>query len=264
MGSAGLAYYLDRHQVSNFMGIVTSDFVNPDSALCNVEVLRHYPEKRFDYWLIKAPDSEEGWRSWFVGDQVLAQVPLYLGRNSRVLHRTDWSNLIGTADPVTPGVLDRVMNLEEVDRMDTGFLEDEKRTGYWILPRTIGWKLLPRIIQGKLVGGVMAEACRVVIGEERFHIRTRPGKPLVVVMRTTLKAYAKVQRHDQEFSFGSPLTLVVYAGEQKAGEHVIDLKEEEDLIEEIVFEIPGELITGPDTEITVGGDHISLGYWFYQ
>jgi hypothetical protein len=120
------------------------------------------------------------------------------------------------------------------------------------------------LIQGRLAGGVMAEACRVVIGEERFHIRTRPGKPLVIVMRTTLKANAQVQRHEQEFSFGSPLTLIVFAGKQKAGEHILDLREKEDLIEEVILEIPAELITGTETEITAGGDHISLGYWFYQ
>jgi hypothetical protein len=128
IGGSGLAWYLDQHWVVNFPGIVTSDFVNPNSASCSVEVLRHHPGKRFDYWLIRAPDSEDGWKSWFMGDQVMAQVPVHLGRNSRVLHRADWSNLIGTADPVTSGVLDRVLGLEQVDRMDTGYLEDERRT----------------------------------------------------------------------------------------------------------------------------------------
>jgi hypothetical protein len=100
-GSAWAAYDLTHHTVHNIYGILSPEFVNPESERAAIEVLRHEPATRFDFWLINAPNMSGQSYSVFIGPPLDVQVPLFGSRSVLSLHRADWSSIDGTTLPLT-------------------------------------------------------------------------------------------------------------------------------------------------------------------
>ena len=68
----------------------------------------------------------------------------------------------------------------------------------------------------------------------------------------------------QDFQFTSPLRLRILVGGQIVREVSYKLEPGSENFHEIVFDVPAFAIKGDTLELTVGGDHIALDYWFYQ
>lgn len=266
-GGCGLAYYLADRSLFNLPGICAPQYSQVPTQPCQtLELLRHRPDLRFDYWLINAPDSEE-WFKPAVGAQLAAASPVFGGTFAFTLHRAVWDALNGTTQPLTAGLAPPAARL--VDSLDVGYAPDEARCAYDLYTRFPGASIDPMPVQGQLGGRSLAEIGRVVIGSETFQLRARPGRPARLVLRGMLKGEAVVLAQDystksQSFDFSTPLKLNVLVDDQPAGQWVIESQAKDENIFERSFEIPAALLTSDHPLITVGGDHIALGYWLYQ
>jgi len=64
-----------------------------------------------------------------------------------------------------------------------------------------------------------------------------------------------------EYKFSSPIHLTVTVDGRPA-ETSLEIKETG--FSDVSFTLPAETIQSENPEITVAGDHLSYGYWFYQ
>lgn len=88
-------------------------------------------------------------------------------------------------------------------------------------------------------------------------------------MRTRLKGTPEIFKPGsglthQEFAFVSPVNLIVTVNDGKPLCASVNVVGEADGFAEVILELPGDAITGPLPLITIGGDHISSAFWFYQ
>lgn len=261
MGASGLAYFLPSHPVVNISGICSPRYLLGGDTIQAHELLRHRPELRFDYWLIR-PSVSESALGRAIGEQLLAPPPVRGGTDAFALHRADWDGIDGALAPLAVAPAG-----ERVDSLDIGFSEDEARCQYEIFHRLPGMLDECNMAEGPLAGHPVGDLGRLVIGEESFTVNAQPGKPLRIVLRGALLAAfpvidADLERRTQAFEFGSPLRLNVWMGDREVGVWTIEAGEGP--LFESVFEIPAKFIDSDRPRITVGGDHISLGWWFYQ
>jgi hypothetical protein len=179
------------------------------------------------------------------------------------LYKADWSQIDGTTAPLTLTPRGRL-----VDALDVAYAPDEARCAYETYQRIPVAHWESPIVTDKLGGRELTEAGRVIIGTESFTVSVTPARPLRIVMRGALKGRVALtdlaaQLKGQEIQFVSPLKLNVLANEQSVGSWAISIKDSENLFE-AEYEIPASFVTQNHLPLTIGGDHISLGYWFYQ
>ena len=90
-----------------------------------------------------------------------------------------------------------------------------------------------------------------------------------VVMRTALDATCTVVRSNNRaegegLHLHSPLRLRVLVNGKALPEIELLVDCADDAFAECTFDIPGQYLTTDPVDIVVAGDHIALGYWFYQ
>lgn len=260
---SGMAYFMPEHSVTNVFGVVTPEFANAVSPRVNIEVLKHDPAMRFDAWMLFAPQSSGQWYSAFVGPQLAAEPPVFGAGRALALHRADWSSLERSTLPLTESARQFVYGLGVVDTLNIGSLPDEKRTEYRTFMRVPGARLLPVSETMNLAGRPVTEAGRVVLGSETMRVKAEPGREMRVVLRTGLAAAMPLPSGLQAMEFSSPINLLLQVDGKDAGTTTVNLNPAGEFTE-ISLRIPGELITKDSIELTVGGDHISYAYWFYQ
>lgn len=260
---SGLAYYLPEHPVTNVYGVVSPEFVNPVSPRTNIEVLRHDQATRFDAWILFSGHETGRWYSVFAGRQLAAEAPLFGRTNALVLHQADWSTLNGSLLPFSSSARQFVYGLGLVDQLNVGYLPDEKRTNYRQFTRLAGTKLLPVSETLALEHRMFTEVGRVVMGSETMRVKTEPGREMRVVLRTSRATAVPLSSGMEALEFASPISLTLQVDGKDAGSPTVSLNGPGEFTE-AVFRIPGELISSNSIELTVGGDHISYAYWFYQ
>ena len=154
-----------------------------------------------------------------------------------------------------------------MDELDIGYAEDEKQCGYHGESRFYKVKYEPFGVGSN----TLYEVGRVVVGWHGFSLHgLTPHKPLRMVVRSALRAETKVRIgvrvKSQSFTFQSPLKIRIRVDDVDAGIFELPL---EPLVDAPVFcenvlTVPAELINRKDPEITLYGDHVAFGYWFYQ
>ncbi|MBI3735793.1 hypothetical protein HY256_04690 [Candidatus Sumerlaeota bacterium] len=269
ISGSGMAYWMPKKPVRNICGIVTPEFTHPYPVFTNIELLKHHRIMRFDYWLLPASTGPGYWIWPTVGGQVSAEAPALGGINTQALYKSDWGGLEAALELQDPEIARGVANLELVDQLDIGYMEDELRTGYNGFARIAGAEFHPFVDRKRLGTGSAVEVGRLILGTENFRVRCKPGKTMRVVLRTslatTLPIYKPTQEIDsQDFQFGSPLRLNVSVDGKDLPPVVMNLPPAPDQFDEFAFDIPGAAFTRESAEFVVGGDHISYGYWFYQ
>lgn len=260
---SGLAYFLPDHPVSNVYGVVSPEFVNDVSPRTNIEVLRHEPATRFDAWLLLSGHETGKWYSAFAGRQLAAETPLFGRANALVLHEADWSTLNLSTLPLSSSARQFVYNLGLVDQVNIGYLPDEERAQYRQFTRLSGTKLLPVSETLALERRVITEVGRVVMGSETMRVKAEPGREMRVVLRTSRAAGAPLPSGLEALEFASPISLTLQVDGKDAGSPTINLNSADEFTE-ANFRIPADLIQSDSIELTVGGDHLSYAYWFYQ
>lgn len=258
----GMKFMLPGPVVRSLEGGVTRDFQVGGFPVQKLEVLRHDADLRFDFWLFLAPNLRGQWFSPLVGVQVDAEQPAFGASRSLALHRADWSTIENTTLPLSPEILALAARGDLVDRLDVGHIPDEKRCLYRLEQPIAHRPLQPYLETLQLGNRIVSDVGRLSYTEERFRVRTEPGRILVLVSRTTGLARVPAMP-GQRIPLPWPRELTVHVDGQPAGSlHVRGPDPAQ--FSEAAMVISAGLITGDFAEFTIRGEHASFGYWIYQ
>jgi len=259
------AYAIPGRRLMHLCGIYSPDFLVPETEVAvNFEKIKHQKECQFDYWLLDPVIAS--WVTSRTNIFYTTKIPITL--DALFTAKADWTTLERSIQPLEAASQKTLRGWKEVDRLDIGYLEDEKRCAYSEFSRFYRAHYHPMLVTGNVGTNVIVEVGRAIIGSESMTIRATPGQPLRVLFRTTSTVALRLRNGGSQgaysFSFNSPLKLRIHVDEKEAGYHEILIQEEKDVFSEISFTIPAEAITQPRPRITLYGDHASFAFWFYQ
>lgn len=268
----GVRYYFDQRPVRHVNGITSSAFRGQRDLVCAVETLRHEPQLRFGHWLASA-----GMQAWcgeagVAGRQVLADVDGPPDGYAFGLFEARWDSMPGASLlPLDPFVTNTVAPLRLVDRLDVGYMPDERRCGYRCGSRLPDRRYLPFAACRRLGGEPrITEVGQVVIGWDEFRVAAPAhARRVRLVMRTALDAACAVvctntRRMGEVLHLRSPLRLRLLVNGVVLPEQSVPVACDGDAFAECILEVPAEYVTTDALDVTIAGDHIALGYWAYQ
>ena len=274
VGIANLATsieYLTGHRNLNLHGVTSPGFGGTRSVEKEAgyfEALgRLSPEERPPYLLLprSSLENSELLPHLIDGPPVFATASF---GDDFLLFRARWELLERGPHLYVPQTLAAVAGLEEVDRLNVCDLEDEAAHGYSVRSRRGDLALggFVGIDDYPMPGGAVtvADGGRAVLGDERFHVRTRPGRPLVVVVRSHPRAEARALRAQGGLVAALEVPtahLLVSAGGEEVAR--IELQNRPGWNEH-VFRIPAEAVTTDRTHLGLDGQYTAFRYWFFQ
>ena len=270
VGGAGLAYYMPGREVVNVAGIETPQLTRMHPMTTNLEILKYEPVLRNDVWLMMAANLERPMIKAMIGEELRQDTSILNSPDNLVLYKAAWGKLEKAKKPVSEKVAAELAGFQLRQQLDIGYANHERGTNYKTFLRTKGIRIMPFVATGPIGDVALADVGRAVIGAESFTIPVRPGRSVRAVMRTGNSANVPIfavggEKYRQDLVLGDTLSLRVVVNDQPFDIQNLALEQaENDAFAEIVFDIPAELVTTDTLRVTVGGDHISYGYWFYQ
>ena len=261
--SANLAYVLPGRRFVHLSGIYSPDLLTADPLL-NLERLKHQPNWRFDFWAL--PSEQPVLGATKIGTLCGSVAALSVdGENMR---RALWEGLDNALLPASVESLKQTDGWRLADRLDVGYPEDEKRCDYSSYSRFHRSEYVPFGLSRTIGTNELFEVGRVVFGGDSMTIRVRPRQPVRVVLRTLAKVEAGVRKGSGQFvkafTFDTPLKLAVHVDGVESATYALPLSTNELAFSEVQFTVPAEAIRKEDTRLTLYGDHVVFGYWFYQ
>lgn len=185
-----------------------------------------------------------------------------------VILRARWELLDRGPHLYRPETLAAVAGLEEVGRLNVCDRVDEAEHGYRFRSRRGDLELFGfvGIDDYRLPTGPMtvADGGRAILGEESFQVDTRPGQPLVVVLRSHAETEARALRAQGGLvaALQIPTTrLLVRAGGAEVAR--LELPNGPGWNEH-VFRVPADAVVSEATELQLVGQYASFHYWFFQ
>lgn len=265
--------YLSGHRNVSLHGVtdarfVGNRFVEKEAGL--FESLTHLPaNERPPYLLVARPVLEQS----LLYQQLADGPPLYESpglEDQLLVLRARWEIVDRGSRLYRPETLAITAGLQLVDTLNVCDQADEKAHGYAYESRS-GALLLAGALRidgyGPPVGDeLVADGGRVILGSERFSVRTHGGRDLVVVMRSHGSAGARTMEFGAMATRTLPVSIpqaqlllrsggVVRAHLQLAnGEHW----------SEHVFRVPAAGVAEGRTELQLTGRYAAFRYWFYQ
>jgi hypothetical protein len=257
------AYTFPGRRLMHLPGIYSPDLLVPEThMIVNLDKLKHEPSLRFDYWLLD-PDMAS-WLDQKTNVFFNTRIPVTL--DSFFISKADWTGLNLSLNPLE--ISSQPSEWREIDRIDIGYIKDEKRCDYSEFSRFYRAMYYPFVMIGQAGTNMVADVGRAILGSESLTLRVTPNQPLRVILRTTSTTFIRFRngavQGTSTFSFNSPLKLRVHIDDKEAGYYEIPINEKNDTFSEIVFTLPAETITQPNPRMTIYGDHASFAYWFYQ
>lgn len=269
LGLGQLKYYAPTREFLNLYGIVSPQFALSRDPQCALEVLKHRSEYRFDKWFIRRSDVTP-WMRPFVGPLVAREelpghvVPI-------CLYEAHWRTFEPDAAlaPASREAIAAVQGLRLVDRLDVGYVADERRCKYRVVSRAGAPRYLPAVATGLIAGQRISDVGQLVVGWEECDVDTRAGKDLLILLRTASRCLGLVRRDSgpldaKWLTFDFPLRLRILVGGEQVCERAVQLARLPGVFDEVVLRVPGSFITSNRSHLVIGGDHVSYGYWFYQ
>jgi hypothetical protein len=185
------------------------------------------------------------------------------------LFRMRWDLPGSGARTRAPATLGATSGLTEVDRLNVCDSRDEQAHGYTFESTLGGLRLhgTVGIADYATDGGIperVADAGRAIFGHESFRVRSRGGRDLVVVMRTSRSVDVAVMR-----AAGSRLhTLEITEGRIEAearGQPIggLNLRPAPGW-SEVMLTVPASSVGDGGTELVLKGRYASYQFWFYQ
>ncbi|MFZ4394234.1 MAG: hypothetical protein ACOYOU_01250 [Kiritimatiellia bacterium] len=266
-----LAYALECRPVRHLAGITSPAFARQRDMLCAVETLRHHPEIRFTHFLLTP--SEQAWcaQAGMLGDLLLNNPDAPPDSDVYELCSASWDAFSAASLlPMNPAISRAVATYRLVEQLDIGYLPDERRCRYRVGSRLPGQSCRPCVASRRINDQRITEVGQPVLGWDEFRVRgTTPGQPMFLVMRTTLDATCTVIRATERIAgeglhLRSPIQLRPIVNNQPLPLVSLPVTTEPDTFSEHLFEIPAEYVTSETLAVELAGDHIALGYWFYQ
>jgi len=264
--------YLTGHRSLNLHGVTTSAFLGNRPAEREAGVL----ESLARLPVPARPSLLMTTETALAGSPVLRELtiepPVYrtssLSDEILVL-KMQYTLLDGNDEPWLTETRDAIKDLSLVDRLNVCDTQDEAAHDYSVASaagnlRLAGGARVDDYAAGTAGARRLAEGGRAVRGHERFVVSTRPGRDLLIVLRTAASARATVwtvagaTAYDLEFPEAGIALLV---DGQPAGAMTFRPRPGWD---EVRIAVNGARITGPRTTLELRGRYASFRYWFYQ
>jgi hypothetical protein len=260
--------YLTGHRNLNLHGVTSPAFFGGRTAEREADVweaLTRLPEAERPPYLISTVATQEALASMraITTEPPVFQTSSY--SDEIVILPTHYELLGRNRRLFDPGVLAAVAGLTEVDHLNVCDTVEEAAHNYSFRSRMgdlvlNGGVRIERYPGGELVG----DAGRPILGEERFILRTRPHRDLLVVMRTAPEATASVLR-----AIGKGQMIVSFP---EAGLSVTVAEQPVARLrfnpapgwEERIFRVPAGNVTGDRTALTLTGRYGSFYFWGFQ
>jgi hypothetical protein len=265
--------YLSGHRGVNLHGVYSPAFFGNRTAEREAGVaerLARLPEgERPPYLMLAVSHLEISplWRELVDGPPLFRTMSL---GDEVVIQRARYDALDRARALGRPETLAAVAALEEADRLNVCDTLDEAAHGYRFRSRWGGLQLwgTPRAgsyAPAEPAAPRLVDAGRIVLGEETFAVTARPGRDLVVVLRTAEDAAANVLRPDGSrgafaLALGEPQITVRLDG-RLAAQASPRLRPGWD---EVVLRIPGALVTSSRPLFQTSGRYVAFRYWFFQ
>ncbi len=258
-GGSGIAYELHNHQYKHVLGIYSPEF-HVKTEVAALEILKHDPQTRFDYWFLR-PDfitSALGSHlSECCGENVIT------GPNGMEIRKASWKSFDWSLDPKA----DIPTGKKLVCRLDIGHEVDENATNYETIDRYGRPSAPPFLIVDTLNGTTAIDAARLIVGGDAMSLyRVQAGKDITVVMRTyhkwTEKRTDGSGQNSSEYVFANPLKMNLAIDGQLIQQ--VSIPYSTNGFSDVSFQIPGTFIRQAPCRVAFLGDHITAGYWFYQ
>jgi hypothetical protein len=260
--------YLTGHHALNLHGVTSPAFYGhrtSEREAGTFEALGRLPAAERPPYLLSSVSTQEALSTM----QALVREPPLFQTSSfgdeLVVYRMDYALLDRGDWPLLARTAEQVAGRVAVDRVDVCDRADEDAHGYRFRSRLGDVRLhgTPRIDQypdGTRVG----DAGRVIMGHERFRVRTQPGRELVLVLRTAGSVYANVVRPHLARPYPLELreeAMEVFVDGQPAGRWAFSPSPGWD---EAVFRVPAALVTRERTTLELRGRYAAFTYWLYQ
>ncbi|PYQ18546.1 MAG: hypothetical protein DMF79_14690 [Acidobacteria bacterium] len=264
--------YLTGHRNLNLHGVTTPAFFGNRTAEREAgmfESLGRLPEGDRPPYLISSASLQEGSA---LLKELVAGPPLF-----QTVSFSDELQVFGLRYDLVgknhrmfaPEALEAVRGLREVDRLNVCDSEDERRHRYRFSSHLGDVRLFGavRIDAYTRPGGneMVADAGRAILGSETFHVRAERGRDLVVVLRTA--PALEVATRQASLTGLLPLEipeagLLVQVGDDRSLPPLTFRPQPG--WNEVVFRIPGGLLSEGETAIHLKGRYASFQYWFFQ
>lgn len=255
---AGLAYEMSPRRFAHVSGIYSPEF-QAHSAAARIEILKHEPSTRFDYWFVKVVEKKS-----FMCDKpdVIAGATVLSCPPDFELRKANWSAY--DAAEVVPSHLASNMTLSA--HVDVAYEKDEKAYGYEPLSRDDYPIFAPYCAVGELNGMNVVEGGRFLYGGDAMTVPLKPGRDVLVIMRTALKCSVAPSRElwgmRSDFALKTPMTLRVVVDGEDAGDVSFPVSEGD--FADVHFTVPGRFIASDSTRLEFLGEHVAFAYWFFQ
>jgi hypothetical protein len=185
------------------------------------------------------------------------------------IYRTRFDLLGRSARFYLPETMAAVQGLQEVDRLNVCDSRDEAAHGYSFRSGLGGLRLFgaPRVaayVSAGVDGERVADAGRLIIGEESFLVRTPARRDLIVVLRTADTATAGVLRASGSGQVPMEIPeagIVLRVDGKSVGRLTFRPRPGWD---EQVFRITADRVQAGRTRLELSGRYASYFYWFFQ
>ena len=263
--------YLTGHRNLNLHGVTSPGFVGNRTAEREAGIFesleRVAPGERPGYLLLT--------RSGHEGSELLSGLadgpPLFetasLG-DDLLLFRARWGLLDRGRELVFEEARGAVDALQEVDRLDVCDARDEEAHGYRYESRRGEITLSGAVGIGPvpLAGDetTLADAGRLIVGNESFRVRTRGGRDLVVVLRSRTPVVASARRAQGGLSVPvevPEMGILLRAGGREVARLTLPNRPGWN---EHVFRVSAEAVSEGTTDLALSGRYAAFHYWFYQ
>jgi hypothetical protein len=265
--------YLTGHRSLNLHGVTTASFLGNRPAEREagvVESLGRLPANQRPGLLMTTEAALAGTpalREMTDGGPVFATSSF---SDEILVFKLQYGLLDGNDTPRREETLAAIVGLSPVDRLNVCDTRDEADHAYEYESR-VGNLRLAGTARVEAYGGAgapdakrLADGGRAVRGYERFTVATKPGRRMVIVMRTAADAKANVwtsagaSAYDLDFADG---TIALRVNGQPWGSVTFHPRAGWD---EIQFMVDARVIVGPRTTLELRGRYASFRYWIYQ
>lgn len=267
----GIGYLLPDRKVYNLYGILSPDFFltgTQQQLQPIVDLLKHRKDLRFDHWYNYMNFlASHAWAKPFVGEVEMMDTDSALfGPFCHAVYKAHWETLEGGDLPLL--VDERLASAALIGQLDVGYIVHEQTYNYRYRTRLKNTVNPIVAFTGKLGESDYSEAGRIIIGRESFEVSSvNTEKPLLMVLRTARTAKGRINSSAascliNHLEMANELELLVTVNGWEVPTKPFHIAEEG--FSEILIEIPPHVLKGETQRISVGGDHISFAFWFYQ
>ncbi len=261
--------YLTGRRSVNLHGVTTPAFFGGRTAereASMLEAIARLPVAERPGYLLS---SEQAQQSQTTLRALARDAPVYrsfsLSSDELLLFETNYEAFEAAARPTSDAARIASAGLREVDRLNLADVADEERHEYRNETRFGDLRLFAsaRVAPGA-DGRLLADAGRVVLGEESFVLAVTSGRDLLLVLRTAPEASARLMRASgsREVALAFDEAFI----DLRVGGQAVTQKRFRPAVgwDEVVFTIPADAVRVPRLALRLAGRYASFRYWAFQ